>query len=202
MQFVNSRPNHNYNNNNNNNTLILPYTVYYKKPVQNNNVQNVTPNIEIVKPEKKMKWGEPTWYLFHTLAEKVKDEHFQFIRLDLLNTIVIICQNLPCPDCANHATEYMKKINFSTIKTKQDLKLMLFQFHNVVNKKKKFMLFSINDLDSKYSNANTINIIHNFMYYFQDKNHSIRMIANDIHRSRIAEQLKTWFNNNIQYFNV
>ena len=199
MQFVNSRPNNNYNNNN---TFIMPYKVYYKKPVQNNNVQNVTPNIEIAKPEKKMKWGEPTWYLFHTLAEKVKDEYFQSIRLDLLNTIVIICQNLPCPDCANHATEYMKKINFSTIKTKQDLKLMLFQFHNVVNQRKKFLLFSINDLDSKYSNANTINIIHNFMYHFQDKNHSIRMISNDIYRSRIADQLKTWFNNNIQYFNV
>ena len=21
-------------------------------------------------------WGPPTWYLFHTLAEKIKDEHF------------------------------------------------------------------------------------------------------------------------------
>jgi len=197
MQFVNSRPNHNYNKN----IYIMPYVVNNKKPLQINNDRDVAPSLEIVKPEKKMKWGEPTWFLFHTLAEKIKDEYFQSIRLDLLNTIVTICQNLPCPDCANHATEYIKKINFSSIKTKQDLKLFLFQFHNVINKKKNFSLFSVDQLDTKYSSANTVNIIQNFMYHFQDKNHSIRMISNDMYRSRIAEQLKKWFNNNIQYFN-
>jgi hypothetical protein len=223
MQFVNSRPNNNYNNNN---TLIMPYNVYYKKPIQNNNVQSAvrinsvektiqTTSVQIVNQiikqnpvvsptipqQKKMKWGEPTWFLFHTLAEKVKEEYFHTIRYELLNTIVIICKNLPCPDCANHATEYMKKVDFNSIRTKQDLKLMLFQFHNVVNQKKQFPLFSINELDSKYSNANLVNIIQTFMFYFQDKSHSIRMIANDIYRSRIADQLKIWFNNNIQYFN-
>ena len=52
MQFVNNRPNHNYNNN----TYVMPYTVYYKKPVQNNiviqtsvrsnNVENPVYNIQ------------------------------------------------------------------------------------------------------------------------------------------------------------
>jgi hypothetical protein len=206
----------------------MPYNVYYKKPIQNNNnVQSAvrinsvektiqTTSVEIVNQiikqnpvvsptisqQKKMKWGEPTWYLFHTLAEKVKEEYFHTIRYELLNTIVIICKNLPCPDCANHATEYMKKVDFNSIRTKQDLKLMLFQFHNVVNQKKQFPLFSINELDSKYSNANLVNIIQLFMFHFQDKHHSIRMIANDLYRSRIAEQLKIWFNNNICYFDL
>jgi hypothetical protein len=207
MQFVNSRPNNNFNKN----TIIMPYKVYYKKPVQINSVEsnvynNVEPSVQNVAAsstinKKKMKWGEPTWFLFHTLAEKVKDEYFQSIRYELLNTIVIICKNLPCPDCANHASEYMKKVDFNSIRTKQDLKLMLFQFHNVVNQKKQFPLFSINDLDSKYSNANLVNIIQTFMFHFQDKSHSIRMIANDLYRSRIADQLKLWFNNNIQHFN-
>jgi hypothetical protein len=96
----------------------------------------------------------------------------------------------------------MKKVDFNSIRTKQDLKLMLFQFHNVVNQKKQFPLFSINELDSKYSNANLVNIIQLFMFHFQDKHHSIRMIANDLYRSRIAEQLKIWFNNNICYFDL
>jgi len=206
----------------------MPYNVYYKKPIQNNNnvqsalrinsvektIQNTSIQIvnQIIKQnpvvsttipqQKKMKWGEPTWFLFHTLAEKVKEEYFHTIRYELLNTIVIICKNLPCPDCANHATEYMKKVDFNSIRTKQDLKLMLFQFHNVVNQKKQFPLFSINELDSKYSNAHLVNIIQTFMFYFQDKSHSIRMIANDIYRSRIADQLKIWFNNNICYLNI
>jgi len=208
MQFVNSRPNNNYNKN----IVIMPYKVYYKKPVQNNSSEpnvynNVQPSVQnvaasaIVNPKKKMKWGEPTWFLFHTMAEKVKDEYFQSIRYELLNIIVLICKNLPCPDCANYASEYMKKVDFNSISTKQDLKLMLFQFHNVVNQKKQFPLFSIVDLDSKYFNADLVNIIQIFIFHFQDKSHSIRMIANDMYRSRIADQLKVWFNNNIQYFN-
>jgi hypothetical protein len=222
MQFVNNRPNNNFNN-----TFVMNYSVSYKKTLQNNtlkkpaynnnfetpiynNIQKTTyineqsiQNVRVspsVSPQKKMKWGEPTWFLFHTLAAKVKDEHFQSIRLELLNVIVTICKNLPCPDCANHASEYMKKVDFNSIRTKQDLKLMLFQFHNVVNQKKQYPMFSINELESKYSNANLANIIQIFMFYFQDKSHSIRMIANDLYRSRIADQLKVWFNNNIQYF--
>uniref|UniRef100_A0A6C0DEE5 thiol oxidase n=1 Tax=viral metagenome TaxID=1070528 RepID=A0A6C0DEE5_9ZZZZ len=204
MQFVNSRPNNNYNNN----TIIMPHTVYYKKQVQNNNIQiisqstTVSTSVTKLNPQKKMIWGEPTWFLFHTLAEKVKEEYFQTIRYELLNTIVIVCKNLPCPDCANHATEYMKKVDFNSIKTKQDLKLMLFQFHNVVNQKKQFSFFPIEELDTKYSNANLVNIIQSFMFHFQDKHHGIRMIANDLYRSRIADQLKIWFNNNICYFDL
>ena len=209
MQFVNNRPNNNYykiQNSNQTQNVIMPFSASYRRTVQinQNNIisQNTQPTNELSNPQKKMKWGEPTWFLFHTLAEKVKEEKFQNIRIELLNTIRTICSNLPCPDCANHASEYMKKIDFASIRTKQDLKLMLFQFHNIVNKKKNFPLFSINDLDSKYSKANTIIVIQNFMFYFQDKNHSIRMISNDIFRNRIAEQIKTWFNTNIQNFNL
>jgi hypothetical protein len=205
MQFVNSRPSNNfYQTQKNNQNIVIPLSNSYKKIIQNNvtpqkNITSIQPQIN---PQKKMKWGEPTWFLFHTIAEKIKPDEFHHIRVELLNIISIICNNLPCPDCANHASEYMNKINKNAIRSKQDLKLMLFQFHNVVNQKKKFPLFSIDELDSKYSNANTINIIQNFMHHFQDKHHSLRMIANDIHRSRISEQLKLWFNANIQYFDL
>ena len=151
-------------------------------------------------PVKKMRWGEPTWFLFHTLAHKLKDEYFNQKKNDLLAVISTICSNLPCPDCATHASEYMKNINFNSIKTKQDLKLVFFQFHNVVSQRKGLPLFSIDDLDPKYSMANTSNIIQNFMYFFQDKHFSIRMIANDMYRAKIISKLKGWFNDNIQYF--
>ena len=154
-----------------------------------------------IKP-KKMKWGEPTWYLFHTLAEKVKDEHFAIIREGLLNTIYSICANLPCPDCAEHASAYLNGINFKTIQTKDQLKKLLFMFHNIVNAKKGFPLFPIHELDTKYSQMNLIHVIYTFMPYFQDKSKSIRMIANDFHRSRLAVQLKKWFNSNIRFFDL
>ena len=149
---------------------------------------------------KKMKWGEPTWFLFHTLACKVKEDCFQKVRGDLLNHIYSICANLPCPTCANHAMEYMKNINFNTIRTKQDLKDMLYVFHNTVNKKKNYPQFTYDDLDSKYSTAVTKNIIFNFLYHFQDKHKSVHMIANDMFRARQVETLKEWFNKNYNCF--
>jgi hypothetical protein len=154
-------------------------------------------------PKKKsMKWGEPTWFLFHTLAEKVKEESFSYIRNELLNNLYTICANLPCPDCANHAKAYMDGINFSTIRTKKDLKELFYKFHNVVNAKKNFPLFPRDKLEEKYSKAVTINIIQNFMEHFSDKHSSIHMISNDIHRARIVDYLKTWFNLNIHHFNM
>ena len=151
---------------------------------------------------KKMKWGEPTWFLFHTLAEKVKPEYFQDIRVDLLNIIYAICTNLPCPDCARHATSYMNSINFSTIKTRDELRFMLHRFHNEVNAKKGFPAFPVEQLTSKYSVANTINIIHYFMPFFEDKHASVRMIADDMHRARLALQIKAWFNKHIGNFDL
>lgn len=144
--------------------------------------------------------GEPTWYMLHCLAEKVKDEVFPSIRLELLNIIYTICANLPCPDCANHASEYLKNINYKMIQTKEQLKNILFSFHNMVNAKKNMSIFPREQLDSKYQNMKLIPVIYNFMEHFQDKHKSIRMIANDFYRNRLAEQMKIWLNANIQKF--
>lgn len=150
---------------------------------------------------KKMRWGEPTWFLFHTLAEKIKDEHFQQIRVELLNNFYAICSNLPCPDCANHAKAYMDGINFNTIRTKEDLQRLFHTFHNVVNQRKGYPLMPYEELGPKYSKAITINIIRNFMEHFADRHRSPKLMANDLHRSRMVVVLKEWFNKNIVYFN-
>jgi hypothetical protein len=175
-------------------------------PLRNINLPiktNIEPPLPVVPPpsdSKPMKWGEPTWYLFHTLAEKVKDDVFVSIRHQLLQIIYIICMNLPCPDCALHATTYLNGINFNAIQTKEQLKDMLFTFHNVVNAKKGFPLFSRGDLDEKYSKAITINIIQNFMKFFENKTSNAHMMANNLYRSKNIAQTKSWFNNNIQFF--
>ena len=153
-------------------------------------------------PVKKMLWGEPFWFLFHTMAEKVKDELFPKVCDELLNLIYTICTNLPCPDCSNHATQYLNGINFKKIKTKLELKELLFSFHNMVNKKKGVALFQREDLDQKYETANMIPILNNFMYHFKNKKSSIQMIANDFHRERIFKELHNWFSKNIQIFNL
>jgi Erv1 / Alr family len=203
MQFVSNRPSTNNNNNNNNNKVVQ-----YRQPRQNLSTitRSVTPmsqQMTTTSPTpKKMAWGEPTWYVLHTMAEKVKDEVFPSFRQDLLNTIFMICTNLPCPTCSNHATQYLSKINMSSIQTKEDLKRLLFNFHNTVNEQKGYPQFAYSDLDPKYSAANLVNMIQHFMLFFQEKNKNVKMIANDMYRARIIAKLKEWFNVNISQFSI
>ena len=187
-------------NNNNNNNITTNNLVMGSRILQAPPPTQSSSATTIVPFSKPMKWGEPTWFLFHTLAEKIKSEYFDGIRDGLLDLIYSISSNLPCPDCANHAKMYLDNINFKRIRTKEDLKQVLFVFHNSVNIRKGLPLFPIENLDKKYSTAITMNIIQNFMFYFEDRHSSPRMISDDLYRKRIASNLKSWFQQNIQYF--
>jgi hypothetical protein len=151
---------------------------------------------------KPMKWGAPTWYLFHTLAEKIKEEDFTSLRKEMLDIIYSICVNLPCPICSKHATEYMKSINFNVITTKEQLKNMLLVFHNEVNQRKGVPIFTRAELDKKYSKSNTVLIIRNFMHFFQPKSYNIKLIADELQRRTFISHLNQWLTKNIHSFSL
>jgi hypothetical protein len=146
---------------------------------------------------KKVYWGEPTWYLFHTMAHKIKDDLFNEKRLEILNVIYTISCNLPCPDCANHAREYLDRINYTAVYSKQHLKDVLFHFHNEVNQRRGVELFLYMNLDEKYNTAVMRNIVVNFMTHFDRKG---KLLPDSMQRDRIIVFLKKWFNANIQIF--
>jgi len=196
MQFVNPRRS---TNNIINNAPILTFSskrLHNPHQFDEVNKLNVVPKND----PKKIKWGAPTWYLFHTLAHKIKEEHFLTLRAVLINNIISICSNLPCPKCATHASEYMSKININAIRTKEDLKNMLFKFHNDVNSRVGNLQFSYEELNNKYANSNTVNIVQNFFVMFQDKSFNVSAIANSMHRTRVITTIKTWIRDNIHYF--
>lgn len=156
-------------------------------------VQPVSSREEVKREQSgKMKWGAPTWYLFHTLAEKVKEDSFPLIRKEFLDIIFAICTNLPCPDCANHATRFMQGVNFDTIMSKQDLKELMFRFHNSVNARKGFPIFSREELDDMYSRANTSNIVQNFYNHFQTS--GMKVTTNSFYRTTSFSNVKSWLN--------
>jgi len=170
-------------------------------PLQKPSLREITSPQE--KPKvKTMKWGEPTWFLFHTLSEKIKDESFASLKPELIQLIYSICTNLPCPDCSNHAKAYLDKINFNMIQNKEQLINMFFVFHNSVNNRKGYPLFKYDELREKYSKAITINIIQNFLVTFSQKNKNVHMIANDMYRKRILNTITGWFDKNIQSFSA
>ena len=171
-------------------------TMTYSNPPLANQSNNIAQSSQ----PKKLLWGEPIWFFFHTMAHKVKDEYFDRIKNGLLQMIYSICSYLPCPTCAEHAKEYLNGINFMTIQTKSDLKNMLFNFHNSVNERKNISLFSYSDIDPKYDKAITVNIINNFMIVFSERSKNTKMMANDFHKNRVVSQLRDWLTINTIYF--
>lgn len=141
----------------------------------------------------KMRWGKPTWHFFHTLAYKIKPESFTLIREQTLQIIMHICASLPCPMCSSHATEYLKKVNFNAIRTKEDLIDMFYVFHNTVNARKNFKLFAKDDMHSVYANASPIDAYNNFMRFYIDKQKGFRLMADNMVRSQNLQMIKNWF---------
>lgn len=170
------------------------------RPVtQNSQIENKS-NLDTKVGPKKMKWGQPVWFFLHTIAHKIKNESFSILRLELLTHIYTICSNLPCPDCSKHAKIYLGGINFNNIQTKMDLINMLFEFHNSVNRRKGFEEFNREQLDTKYTSANTNAILNYFVNAFMDKHASPRMIADDIYRARLTYNIQKWFIENKAHF--
>ena len=150
-------------------------------------------------PKKEMKWAGPTWIFLHTLAEKIDEERFSEVRLGVLDIIYTVCSLLPCPICASHAKTFLDGVNFNTIQTKEDLKNLLFTFHNLVSKNKNLEIYNETILD-KYKDAITNKVIQNFMIIFEKKSGNIRLIPDDLQRKRKTIEIKQWFNDNIHYF--
>ena len=189
------------NSNNNKNNGHQFFTMNLASPIIVESIVKIEPNPKIDEPKKEMKWAGPTWLILHTLAEKVEESVFHEVRVGLLNTIYTICTLLPCPICAAHAKKFLDGINFDTITKKGDLKTLLFNFHNHVSKEKNLPLYDYSNL-SVYSTANTTMVIRNFMYHFSKKSGNIRLISEDLHRTRTIAVLKDWFNENIKYFHL
>ena len=201
MLFTNSRSQISYKNlnNNNNNNQNMPMMLSLRR-IKIPTSTPATNSVSVVEPpKKKMKWGESHWNLFHTIAEKVRESTFPMIRKELLDTIYGICSNLPCPICANHAKEYLNAINFDAIQTKEQLKNLLFVFHNTVNQRRGVDLFPRDQLESKYQSMDLKTVITVFLYYFKDKQNGLKLSANYFNKSQMISRLNAWFPKLLNY---
>lgn len=143
-------------------------------------------------------WGNNIWYLFHTIAHKIKEQEFNNVKEDLIYILKTICSNLPCPECSSDATNLLNKVNFNNINSKQDFKLLIFNFHNHINKKLNKPEFDINNLDNKYKHANIHNLISNFNIIFNSNSNVPQLMSTSFHRQqnlpKINEKLRKILN--------
>lgn len=144
-------------------------------------------------------WGPPIWTFFHTLAARVKESEFERVKSRLIDFIVQVCRNLPCPTCSAHSGDILRKVNFANIKSKQDFKNIIFLFHNIVNKSKQKPLFNYSLLDSTYDKTNLIDSYNKFVSVYQTRG-NLRAISDNFHRSHIVAKLKLWIETNINSF--
>ena len=145
-------------------------------------------------------WGNATWYLFHTLAHKLKDEYITEVPI-LYDFILQICHNLPCPDCKTHAVAYFKRVNKDYVtSSKENLINFLWKFHNDVNIRLKKSTFSKEKLNELYSKANLYRIIMIFLNVMNKETHNIKMIVQNISRKKCINNFKNYISkNNYKY---
>jgi len=137
----------------------------------------------------------------HTLATRIKDERFETIKNDLWKVINEICNNLPCPDCRNHAVSLMSKTNKEIIlRSKTNLETFLFDFHNSVNKRKGYKIFTKDEYDNKYRKINIKITIVNFINAFNASTKNSNLMMETFHRQRFIQKFIEWIKINKDNF--
>jgi hypothetical protein len=145
-------------------------------------------------------WGPRIWTLFHTFIEKMKEEDFPRLSIELFYQIKRICGYLPCPDCSQHATLFFSKVKKETISTKNDFKNMLYFFHNQVNFRKGKPTFPYGQID-KYKNFNIIQVYNQFISVYHNKG-NMKMLTESFQRQFIIQNFKQWFLKNRSSFTI
>ena len=144
-----------------------------------------------------MEWGKYTWFLFHTLAEKIKSDEFVNYKNLIIKIIVGICSCLPCPVCTKHAGEYLKMYPIYSVKNKEDLKRYIFIFHNTINKKKNKEIQNPKILEM-YKKGNLPAIITIFNQKF--KTNAPNLMTEQMFRKNKLNEINLLLRNNFHIF--
>jgi len=144
-------------------------------------------------------WGPPIWILFHTMIEKSKEESYPNLGREIFSFIFRISGYLPCPSCSQHATDFLRKIPINNIKTKDELKNMIYIFHNSVNKRKEKGMFNYEKMD-QYKNVNLWNAYNQFINVYRTKG-NLKLLSESFQRQIIVKNFKTWLMKNSNNFN-
>jgi hypothetical protein len=148
----------------------------------------------------KKDWGNAVWKFFHVLPLKINEKtcNPQIIK-NLFQYIKNICRVLPCPVCANHATQLLSQINENKCLTKKGLKDTMYIFHNNVNKKNNTKLFAYENL-KEYESHNLIQCYNQMISKLTNKNFS--EMANNMSKKILISNFKKFLIEQIQNNNL
>ena len=143
-------------------------------------------------------WGPHIWIFLHCFCEKLNENYFNLNKIQIMTFIKTIIFNLPCPMCSNDTKKKFKNVNDKNIKTKEELKMLIFYYHNYVNKKLRKREADIKILE-QYKKYNVYNCYKNFIkvfikkYSFKLNIHSYLLLSS---RNRAGANVIKWWNTN------
>ena len=142
-------------------------------------------------------WGNAIWYLFHTLAYKLKQEESDHAN-ELFTIIRRICNNLPCPKCRQHAMQIVSKQK--QVKNKEEIERFVWKFHNIVNVSLKRNEMSYENYQKMYARANTRRIINHFIWIMQKNMRIPGMMIDTYHRQACVANFIEYIKKNYHKF--
>lgn len=131
------------------------------------------------------------------MAETVREDRFAEARSGILQIVAMMCSNLPCPDCAAHATQYLAahQQDLMGAQTKDALRLALCAFHNSVNLRKgRLPLFDPADLAATYGRADVAAVAARALFFFQSRHSQPPgvLVPQTLSRDRTAAMVRAW----------
>jgi hypothetical protein len=152
----------------------------------------------------KKQWGTATWYLFHTLAAKLKPEFDNPAEIKALYAqIKKICYNLPCPDCTQHSITLLSTVNEQAVtSSKLAFTHFLWQFHNKVNRTTGSTPITFDEANAIYLRSITHLIIQNFIDVMNIKSPDLKiMMIKTNSKNAYMPGFTDYINKNIYKFN-
>jgi hypothetical protein len=141
----------------------------------------------------KDEWGRATWNFIHHMVNALKEERTDLIQ-PILNIIRNICRNLPCPECSDHATILLNRLNLNSIRTKRDLVRCMYEFHNKVNVRIKKREITLEEHESQYQNVNIQATFMEWKRIMQIRMSGNRMLLYSISKNRLKTDVTNFFN--------
>jgi hypothetical protein len=143
-------------------------------------------------------WAVPTWVFFHTIAEKINEGFLKNNAANVLIFIKLVCNNLPCPDCREHASHYLSSVKPRHIDTKEKLKDLFFTFHNDINGRLRKPVFQKKGL-AKFKNGR-LDVIYRLFIFGLTKKYGQTLhpgvIMRTLRRKNAGNQIKKWCEQN------
>ena len=125
------------------------------------------------------------------MVAQIPEQKYQALKQELLNQVKTICAVLPCPDCAQHASAYMKGVELKHVPTKEAFKVVLWRFHNTVSARIGKPIFPLEKM-YVYERAN-LNVMYSaFITEFSKPSHNPKLMMDTMARNTVIAKFKTW----------